>query len=121
MSAHEILQRMEKLQAARAEAITPLAEIQEERAELLRRLASLDEPYGKAYAEAEVAGWSPEELAEIGIDEPLKRPKGRPRTRKAVVAKKSAAAAPGASPAAAIPAQDSAGDAPLVDAGGQSG
>ncbi len=111
---------MEKLQAARAEAITPLAEIQEERAELLRRLASLDEPYGKAYAEAEVAGWSPEELAEIGIDEPLKRPKGRPRTRKAV-AKKTAAPAPGTSPAATIPAQETAGDTSLIDAGDQSG
>lgn len=107
---------MERLQAARAEAIAPLAQIQDERADLLRRLAALDEPYGKAYADAEVAGWSPQELTEIGIDEPVRRPKGRPRTRKAV-AKRSTDAAP----VATIPAQETAVDVPLVDAGGQAG
>lgn len=112
---------MEKLQALRAAAITPLAKIQDERAELLQRLAALDEPYGKAYVDAEVAGWSSDELAEIGIEEPLKRPKGRPRSRK-VVAKKTTDAAPDApSPATAVPAQSATGSAVPMAAGDQSG
>ncbi|MFF8279943.1 hypothetical protein ACF05T_28220 [Streptomyces lateritius] len=122
MSAHEILQRMEAALAARAEAIKPLAEIQGQRAELLRQLAALDEPYGKAYADAEAAGWSTEELTELGAEEPVKRPKGRPRTRRPA-AKKTVAVTPSetSSPVAAVPVQDSTGPGSLVTAGNQSG
>lgn len=79
---------MEKLQAAKGEAFKPLAEIlgqraaiQKEReaalAEFEERLAALDEPYGKAYAAAEKAGWTQAELAELEVEEPVKRPRGR--------------------------------------------
>ena len=114
---------MEAALAARAEAFKPLAEIQGKRAELLRQLADLDEPYGKAYAEAEAAGWTGEELAAIGAEEPVKRPKGRPRRR--VAAKKgtvetAATESEASSPAAAVPAQDSTGSVAPVDVGAHS-
>lgn len=112
---------MEAALAARAEAIKPLAEIQGQRADLLAKLAALDEPYGKAYADAEARGWNAEELAEIGIEEPAKRPKGRPRSRRQVVKKPAAASSPEApSPAAAVPAQGSTASAAPVGAGTQS-
>ncbi|MEV6357985.1 hypothetical protein [Streptomyces hydrogenans] len=117
MSATEILQRMEAALAARAEAIKPLADIQDERATLLLKLAALDEPYGKAYAEAEAAGWAAEELTALGIAEPVKRPKGRPRSRRPVSAKKSTQEA---SSPAVVPAQDSTGSNAPVDSGAQS-
>ncbi|MGW9441267.1 hypothetical protein [Streptomyces sp. NPDC055607] len=110
MSAHEILKKMEAALATRANAIKPLAEIQGQRAELLQKLGELDEPYGKAYADAEAAGWSVEELTELGAEAPSKRPKGRPRTRRGTTKKTTTTATPGTgSPAAAVPAQDSSG------------
>lgn len=116
---HEILRRMEQIQANRAAAITPLAEILAEREELQRKLAELDEPYGKAYADAEAAGWTGEELAAIGAGKPVKRPKGRPR-RRAVPKKGATESAPEASSPAAVPAQNSTGGAAPVGAGAQS-
>ncbi|MFD0723694.1 hypothetical protein [Streptomyces globosus] len=122
MSAHEMKQKMEAILAARAEAIEPLVDVQGQRADLLRQLAALDEPYGKAYADAEAAGWTAEELAEIGAEEPTKRPKGRPRGRRTSARKgTSAAAAETPSPAPSVPAQDSTGSTPPVAAAGQSG
>jgi hypothetical protein len=112
-SANEILQRMEEIQAARAEAIKPLAEIQEKRGELQRQLAALDEPYGKAFAEAEAAGWTTDELKAMGADEPLKRPKGRPRGRRTSAKK----VAETGVPTVTVPAQESSGDAAAVTAG----
>ncbi|MGW2181264.1 hypothetical protein ACWCXX_24825 [Streptomyces sp. NPDC001732] len=109
MSANEILKKMEAALHARAEAIKPLAEIQGQRADLLRQLAALDEPYGQAYADAEAAGWSVEELAEIDIEEPAKRPKGRPKSRRATKKSTAPVASGAASSAAAVPAQGSAG------------
>ncbi|MEW2417502.1 hypothetical protein AB0953_27795 [Streptomyces sp. NPDC046866] len=124
MSAHEILRRMEEIQAARAAAIEPLAEIQGKRADLLQQLADLDEPYGKAYADAEAAGWSTDELTAIGAEEPAKRPKGRPRTRRAAVRKATAEAAPSTletpSPTATVPAQGASGSPAPVATGSQS-
>ncbi|MFZ3476064.1 hypothetical protein ACODT4_44545 [Streptomyces sp. 2.9] len=113
---HEILRRMEEIQATRAAAITPLADILAKREELQEKLAQLDEPYGKAYVDAEAAGWTGEELTAIGAGEPVKRPKGRPR-RRTIPAKGAAESAPEtSSPAAAtLPAQDSTGAA-QVDA-----
>ncbi|MFD4865275.1 hypothetical protein [Streptomyces sp. NPDC058412] len=116
---HEILRRMEKIQAARAAAITPLAEILAEREELQRKLAELDEPYGKAYADAEAAGWTGDELAAIGAGEPVKRPKGRPR-RRATPPKDAAEQAPKASSPATVPAQDSTGGEAPVGSAAQS-
>ncbi|MEU8526420.1 hypothetical protein AB0C77_12610 [Streptomyces sp. NPDC048629] len=108
-TAHEILRQMEAIQAARAEAIMPLVEIAGQRADLLRQLAELDEPYGKVYADAEAGGWSGDELAAMGLDEPVKRPKGRPRTKRAGV--KKAAETP-AAPAPHVPTQGAADSAP---------
>ncbi|WP_327286656.1 hypothetical protein [Streptomyces sp. NBC_01205] len=116
---HEILRRMEEIQATRAAAITPLAEILAEREDLQRQLAELDEPYGRAYADAEAAGWTADELAAIGAGEPVKRPKGRPR-RRTTRAKGAAESAPKASTPAAVPAQDSTGGEAPVGAGTQS-
>lgn len=116
---------MEEIQAARAEAITPLAELLEERGELQRQLAALDEPYGRPFANAEAAGWSTEELVAMGAEEPLKRPKGRPRGKRSAPkrpAVESASSTPQSSaPTAAVPAQDSAGDATAAPAGNVSG
>ncbi|WP_146046226.1 hypothetical protein [Streptomyces cahuitamycinicus] len=129
-SAEEFLQRMEKLQAAKGEAFKPLAEIlgqraaiQKERetvlAEFEERLAALNEPYGKAYTTAEKAGWTAAELAELGVEEPVKRPRGR-RPGKAAAAKKTApkteaapekAAPQTGPPAVPAPAHESTGDA----------
>ncbi|MDH6545555.1 hypothetical protein [Streptomyces sp. SPB4] len=116
---HEILRRMEEIQATRAAAITPLAEILAEREELQRKLADLDGPYGKAYADAEAAGWTGDELAAIGAGEPVKRPKGRPRRRTAP-AKGTAESTPTASSPASVPAQVSAGGETPVNTGAQS-
>ncbi|MFI9311212.1 hypothetical protein [Streptomyces triculaminicus] len=111
-NAHEIIQRMREIQAAREAAFEPLAEILGQRQELQRQLALLDEPYGKAYVDAEAAGWTSEELTAIGCEEPEKRPKGRPRRRAA--AKRTGSEAPSSGPstapsAATLPAQEGAG------------
>ncbi|MGI5397247.1 hypothetical protein [Streptomyces sp. CA-251251] len=57
----------------------PLVDVLAKRSVLLEQLAALDEPYGKAYVDAEVAGRTPEELAKLGADEPVKRPRVRSR------------------------------------------
>jgi hypothetical protein len=124
-SSHEIRQRMKERQAAREAAFEPLAEILEKRQELQRQLAALDEPYGKAFVEAEAGGWTAEELLAIGAEEPVKRPKGRSRSRR-TSAKKAApdASAPESSEpssAAAIPGQEGAGEAATAAAGSVSG
>ncbi|MDG5807874.1 hypothetical protein P9869_35560 [Streptomyces ossamyceticus] len=120
VSADEYVRRMEELQRAKGEAFKPLAEIMAERAalqkqmaetiaEFERKLADLDEPYGKAYVAAEKAGWTAAELAALDADEPVKRPRGR-RPGKSTAAKKSAPKAPEtvpepSTPTAAVPAQ----------------
>ncbi|MGN9763092.1 hypothetical protein [Streptomyces sp. SD31] len=130
VSAEEFLERMEKLQAAKGEAFKPLAEILGQRAAIQKerdtvlagfeeRLAALNEPYGKAYTAAEKAGWTPAELAELGVEEPVKRPRGR-RPGRSAAAKRTApktetapetATPESASPAVPSQAQESAGDA----------
>lgn len=101
---------MRALQANREQAIGPLVEVLAERSALLKELAALDASYGKAYVDAEAAGWTPEELAQLGADEPVKRPRVRSR-RKGSAAKRPASETSAAtpqtdSPAAAVPAQD---------------
>ncbi|MGW3154583.1 hypothetical protein [Streptomyces sp. NPDC001089] len=100
-SADEILGKMRALQQRREAAVGPLVELLAERGALLKQLAELDDPYGKAYVTAEAAGWTSEELAELGADEPVRRPRQRKRSR--------TSAAPEGSPAgAALLAQDGA-------------
>ncbi|MFE9437052.1 hypothetical protein [Streptomyces sp. NPDC006640] len=105
-NADDILTRMRALTAAREQVIEPLAQILAQRGDLLAQLAALDEPYGKAYVAAEAAGWTPQELQELGADEPAKRPRVRRRSRgTASAAPASAPAAEDVSPAATLPAQ----------------
>lgn len=124
-SAHDIMQRMKEVQAAREKAFEPLAEVLGRREDLQRQLAELDAPYAEAFVAAEAAGWTTEELKAIGAEEPAKRPKGRPRGRRAS-AKKAApeASAPetsAPSAVAAIPGQDGAGETATAAAGSFSG
>ncbi|MFI9155666.1 hypothetical protein [Streptomyces sp. NPDC053367] len=107
-SADEILQKMRALQERREAAAGPLVEILAKRSMLLEQLAALDEPYGKAYVDAEAAGWTAVELADLGADEPVKRPRKRSRSAgKRIGGQASEAADAGGSPAGGIPAQDS--------------
>lgn len=104
MDAHEILKKAQDLQAAKLAAkqaaVAPLAELLATRIRLQSEFAETEVPYGKAYAVAAAAGWSPAELAEIGATEPT----ARPRTRRAKSTDRAAPA--GASdPGAEIPAQ----------------
>lgn len=70
---------MREIQEDREKAIVPLAGLMAERKRLKDQLAETEAPYGKAYAAAEAAGWSPEELSRLGAEAPARRPKGRPR------------------------------------------
>jgi hypothetical protein len=106
-SADEILRKMRALQERREAAAGPLVDILAKRSRLLEQLAELDEPYGKAYSDAEAAGWTAVELAKLGADEPARRPRKRSRS----VPKRPGGQAPGpsvadSSPAGDIPAQD---------------
>ncbi|MFG2913136.1 hypothetical protein ACGF0D_09620 [Kitasatospora sp. NPDC048298] len=75
----EFLKRMREIQADREKAIVSLAAVMAERQRLKDLLTETEVPYGRAYAAAEAAGWSTEELARLGAEVPARRPKGRPR------------------------------------------
>ncbi len=124
-SAHDFMQKMREAQAAREKAFEPLAEILGKREELQRQLADLDAPYAEAFVAAEAAGWTAEELKAIGAEEPAKRPKGRPRSRRSTAKKAAAeASAPESSApssAATIPGQDGTGEAAPAATGSLSG
>ncbi|MFE4394552.1 MULTISPECIES: hypothetical protein [Streptomycetaceae] len=75
----DFLRRMREIQDDREKAIVPLAAVMAERKSLKDQLAETEVPYGRAYAAAEAAGWSTEELARLGAEVPARRPKGRPR------------------------------------------
>ncbi|WP_345045298.1 hypothetical protein [Streptomyces sannanensis] len=81
MKADEILKKAEELQAAqlaaKQAAVSPLAAILARRIQLQTELAETEVPYGKAYVEAESAGWSAAELAALGATEPTHRPRVR--------------------------------------------
>ncbi|MFP8886801.1 hypothetical protein [Streptomyces mangrovi] len=119
-SAQEIMQRMREIQATREAAFEPLMKVLVERQELQQRLAELDEPYGQAFAAAEAAGWTKDELKALGAEEPTKRPKGRPRTRRATARKTASAAPSPTSPEAPVPAQNHVGET-AVTSGSVSG
>ncbi|WP_157867737.1 hypothetical protein [Streptomyces prasinus] len=121
-SADEILQKMREVQERRMAAAGPLVEVLAKRSSLLEQLAELDEPYGKAYVDAEAAGWTAEELSKLGADEPVRRPRkrSRPAARKAGPQAPAAAPADG-SPAGAIPSQDGASSADGVTSDAASG
>lgn len=101
---------MRTLQERREAAAGPLVEVLAKRSSLLEQLAALDEPYGKAYADAEAAGWTAEELVTLGADEPVKRPRVRAKRSRAAAKKTDGqmpqAVAEGGSPAGTIPARE---------------
>lgn len=103
---------MRELQERREAAAKPLVDVLATRSRLLEQLAELDEPYGKAYVEAEAAGWTAEDLAKLGAEEPSRRPRVRSRrsrsSAKRADSQPSTAASEGSSPAGTIPAQDGA-------------
>jgi hypothetical protein len=108
-SADEILRKMREVQERRMAAAGPLVDVLAKRSDLLEQLAELDEPYGKAYVDAEAAGWSAEELAALGADEPVKRPRSRSKRSRSTArtgAQTPETAPAGGSPAGAIPSQD---------------
>lgn len=80
-STEDIYRRMRELIATREAAARPLAEILARQLDLQEQLAKIAEPYAKAYKAATAAGWSSQELAAIGAEEPERRPPGRPRKR----------------------------------------
>lgn len=81
-----MLASAQEMLASRLEVIKPLAELVAERKRLQSLLDDTEKPYGAAYAEATAAGWSANELHQMGAEEPTRRPQGRPkgsRTRNA--------------------------------------
>ncbi|MER6603839.1 MULTISPECIES: hypothetical protein [Streptomyces] len=80
-----ILATAKELLATRMSVIPPLAESIAERKRLQALLDANEKTYGANYADAAAAGWTPEELRQMGAEEPTRRPQGRPkgtRTRK---------------------------------------
>jgi hypothetical protein len=81
-AAESLRRRAENLFEAQLAALDPLQEILTVRLDLLKQLAETDAAYGAAYTAAEKAGWSAEQLAELGAEAPKvrpPRPRGRPR------------------------------------------
>jgi hypothetical protein len=111
-SADEILQKMREVKERQLAAARPLVEVLAQRSTLLEQLAELDEPYGKAYVDAEAAGWTAEQLANIGADEPVQRPRVRSKrsrsSAKRADGQSAGTTAEGSSPAGTIPAQEGA-------------
>ncbi|MBV6700297.1 hypothetical protein KV557_24860 [Kitasatospora aureofaciens] len=96
------MQRMRKIQAAREEAITPLAETMATREDLLRQLAATDETYAERYRAAVSAGWTEPELTSLGAaqpSKPAKRQSGRARKRTAPIPAPASGAASKTEPA----------------------
>ncbi|MGW0188123.1 hypothetical protein ACWDV7_20460 [Streptomyces sp. NPDC003362] len=103
---------MRELQDRREAAAKPLVDVLAKRSRLLQQLAELDEPYGKAYVDAEAAGWTAEDLAKLGAEEPARRPRVRSRrsrpSGKKADGQPSVASSEDSSPAGTIPSQDGA-------------
>lgn len=74
MDAQKILTKADEIeaarQAARKDAIGPLATILAERKQLEAALAETEAPYRRAYTRAEAAGWSGAELTQLGAEVP---------------------------------------------------
>ncbi|GAA0464597.1 hypothetical protein GCM10009544_28690 [Streptomyces stramineus] len=87
------MRQAQEINAARETALGPLASLLADRKTLRDEFEKTEEPYGRAYVEAQAAGWTAEELKGLGAEEPKRRPKGRPRTANKTAAPKNAAAA----------------------------
>ncbi|GAA2105597.1 hypothetical protein GCM10009801_81760 [Streptomyces albiaxialis] len=93
-----IVQRAEKLNQSRMEAIRPLADMLARRTKLREELEATDAEYGRLYVEAERNGWTPDELNNMGAEAPTRRPRGRPKKRSAPRSGASKGETPKASP-----------------------
>ncbi|MER7952333.1 hypothetical protein ABTY59_33570 [Streptomyces sp. NPDC096079] len=74
-----MLAAAQTLLASRMEVIPPLAAAIAERKRLQGLLDAAEKTYGAAYAAAQTGGWTPEELRQMGADDPTRRPQGRPK------------------------------------------
>lgn len=106
-----IISAAEKLLASRIEAVRPLADLVAERKRLRKLLEDTEKPYGAAYAAAEAAGWTAEELRQMGAEPPTKRPAGRPRGSRSRSRSSSSSSAPSSSTHTAASAGDRASTA----------
>lgn len=74
-----VLATAQELLATRMRVIGPLAESLAERSRLQGLVDANEKGYGAHYAEAVAAGWTPEELRQMGAEAPTRRPQGRPK------------------------------------------
>ncbi|MEU1826669.1 hypothetical protein ABZ502_30090 [Streptomyces abikoensis] len=107
-TAEEIMRHAQEINAARETALAPLASLLAERKLLRDEFEKTEEPYGRAYVEAQAAGWTTEELGGLGAEEPKRRPKGRPRKPSKPTAPKNPAPAASESAPKNISAPDAA-------------
>ncbi|MBK6015928.1 hypothetical protein [Streptomyces sp. MBT53] len=78
-STSPMLTTAETLLASRLDLIKPLAAANAERKRLQKLIDDAEKEYGAAYSAASAAGWSTDELRQMGADEPTRRPQGRPK------------------------------------------
>ncbi|MFI9206481.1 hypothetical protein [Streptomyces sp. NPDC053048] len=107
-TAEEIMRQAQEINAARETALAPLASLLADRKKLRDEFEKTEEPYGRAYVEAEAAGWTAEELKGLGAEEPKRRPKGRPRKSSKPTAPKNPASAASETAPKNAPAPDAA-------------
>ncbi|NWF30863.1 hypothetical protein HW130_32240 [Streptomyces sp. PKU-EA00015] len=90
-----ILATAQELLATRMNVIPPLADAIAERKRLQELINANEKTYGAAYSDAQAAGWTPEELRQMGAEEPTRRPQGRPKGARTKRPRAAAPTAPG--------------------------
>ncbi|MFD5372099.1 hypothetical protein [Streptomyces sp. NPDC127103] len=90
-----ILATAQELLATRMNVIPPLADAIAERKRLQGLINAIEKTYGAAYADAQAAGWTSEELRQMGAEEPTRRPQGRPKGARTRRPRTAAPTAPG--------------------------
>lgn len=76
------VQRLEAERTAKIEAIKGLAQAADSVADLRKNLVQAESLHTLAYREALKLGWTDADLKHFGIDQPGKKPAGRPRGNK---------------------------------------
>lgn len=66
----------------RVEAVRALAKARQQRNDARAQLDEAERADATAFAAAQRAGWTPEELRKVGFDEPERRAPGRPRRQR---------------------------------------
>lgn len=75
--------RLDAERTAKIESITGLAAAARKVADTRTELSAAESAHTAAYAKAIRLGWTDADLKDFNIDQPLKKPAGRPRTGKA--------------------------------------